>query len=957
MILFKKNVVYLYLQITILCYAMETNLHKLFVLFLLLTAGMGLNAQTTITHNIGTGNLIIAGNSTDNYIITGTTTTNYVRVETGYHGVITLRNLNITLAAGNISPIAVKGQNNCSNLTPVSNVDIILEGNNVLSYLGSQGCAAFQVEQGTQINISENPCTRGTLTATVSTNNANNGAGIGALNRLFNTNEVTAPAVVIGNCPPTYSPVVTAGGNIVISSGTITARGGHGAGIGGGFRSYYDGMIVIYGGIVHTSTYYHGAGIGSGCPNGWGVQDTCYTPNSTIIALPPAQISAIGADGSYTPRTNLGLAGTNYIIYIGDTAKPLVTVRTDDFEPYADIYVDLSQNPNIAGVFNAIIPQNRLDITKVKFGQTNASGLFQFHGTFNNNTTFFTDAISSQPSTLGRPYSPETVQLSSGGTVVLKRMLMNISLFPFPSIPLVEGYAAPQAFANACRLKITYNDAVPMTNIVFDIAGGAASDFSATDIKFYASDSTTLISPPTTLSRGNTIYAVIPLKTGKLTGYYTDIFRFIGNWNGSSTGYIRQTVGQYVYHIDTTKNICLGDSVLFNGKYYKETGFYYDTLQTGLGCDSIIAFHLVVHFPETSIYDTICLGDSILFGGKYYNQTGIYTDSLKMVWGCDSIVNLHLLVSFSDTNLYDTICSSDSVLFGGKYYNQTGIYVDTFQMAFGCDSIATLNLLVNVSNDKIIYDTICVSNLPYQLYGFNVSDSGYYSRTIANAVGCDSLISLYLTVTDTIYKEIVASICEGESYTKNGFKETRTGIYTRMEKAVQGCDTLIRLDLTVNLKPIFEIMTTGDLCQDGEMELIVPIDNIGYLWSTGDTTQMARVSLEGLYSVRVFTADCQTYREKEIICPCTLWLPNIFSPKNGEYAYIPVTTFELHSFQMIIYNRWGMIVYRTNEFHSWNGKDKEQDAAAGVYFCVVEYSCKDNPTKKRFAQSSITLIR
>ena len=1003
---------------------MQANLHKLFILLLIAAASMGLTAQTVITHNIATGNLIIAGNSTDNYIITGTTSTNYVQVQTGYKGHITLRSLSITLTAGSNPPIAVKGQNNSSNLSPVTNVDILLEGNNVLSYNGSgsvhAGCAALQVELGSQINISENPCYPGSLTATVtnSYDYRRGGAGIGAPNHGYSntTSDATATVSIIGNyC--TSHPI--SGGNIVISGGTITARGSHGAGIGGSYYTYYDGMIVVYGGTVNASSNYHAAGLGSGCPNGNGV-DACYTSNSAIIVLPPAKISATGANVNVgVPNASLGLAGTNKLIYIGDAAKPLITVRTEDYEPYADIYVDLSLNPDIAGVFNAIIPSGKFDIRNVKFGQTNASGLFQFNGIFNSNTTFFTDATSSQSGTLGRPYLSETVQLSSGGTVILKRRLTNISMLFFSSAPLPEGYTAPQAFASACWIKIIYRDGIPMTNIVFDIAGGITSDYSVGDIKFYASDSITQIAPPTTLSQGDTIYAVVPLKTGRLVGYYGDAFRFIGNWNGTSTDYIRQAVGQHVYRVDTTKNICKGDSVLFSKKYYKETGYYYDTLKTIGGCDSMIAMHLVVNFSDTSIYDTICQGDSIFFGKRYYTQTGIYTDSLQMaLLGCDSLVRLHLFVTippdtiiydtirqgqsvlfggqyYSETGIYadtlqtvllgcdslttlhlfvnpppntiiyDTICQGDSLLFGGQYYEQTGIYIDSLQTEWGYDSIATLHLLVNLPSETTIYDTVCPARLPYRLYGFDAADGGRHIRVVENAAGCDSTVTLYLTITDTIYRDIAASICDGEKYTKNGFNETKTGLYARIEKTAQGCDSIIRLKLTVNPYTDFKITATGkDFCEKDfiDLEVVTHTEYDSILWNTGSTESKIKVTEPGVYSVTVSLGDCQDTASHVIDECCIVFIPNAFTPHNLDGlndVFKPyISCYETMSdYKMFIYDRWGNIVFKSFDYAiGWNGNDEKSSGyALGVYSCVVDFVTAQNKHIKKYTH--VTLLK
>ncbi|MBS5978500.1 MAG: hypothetical protein KIB51_02000, partial [Dysgonomonas mossii] len=218
-----------------------------------------LQAQTVVTHNIGTnGNLIIPGNSTNNYVVTGTTTTNIVTIQSGYKGTITLDNLNITSSkssttngASNVSCITVEGAYNQSNLDPITIVDIKLKGANSLTYTSSNSGCALQVNQGAQIHINAidpNDNASGSLAA------KNSGTGSAAIGAPYFTSghatgQGTAKQMTCDS--GSSNRTKTAGGNIIIGSGTVDAQGyQHGAGIGGGWYTYYNGIIIVYGGIV-----------------------------------------------------------------------------------------------------------------------------------------------------------------------------------------------------------------------------------------------------------------------------------------------------------------------------------------------------------------------------------------------------------------------------------------------------------------------------------------------------------------------------------------------------------------------------------------------------------------------------------------------------------------------------------------------------------------------------------
>ena len=64
--------------------------------------------------------------------------------------------------------------------------------------------------------------------------------------------------------------------------------------------------------------------------------------------------------------------------------------------------------------------------------------------------------------------------------------------------------------------------------------------------------------------------------------------------------------------------------------------------------DSIVyVLHLsVAHTPNTTINETICFGETYYLNGKPYKTTGQYKQSLKTVDNCDSLVVLNLTVNY-----------------------------------------------------------------------------------------------------------------------------------------------------------------------------------------------------------------------------------------------------------------------------------------------------------------------
>lgn len=89
-----------------------------------------------------------------------------------------------------------------------------------------------------------------------------------------------------------------------------------------------------------------------------------------------------------------------------------------------------------------------------------------------------------------------------------------------------------------------------------------------------------------------------------------------------------------------------------------------------------------------------------------------------------------------------------------------------------------------------------------------------------------------------------------------------------------------------------------------------------------------------------------------------LFLPTAFSPNidGTNDTYRPLNN-NLEEYNMVIYNRWGEVVFRTDDFTvGWDGTYKGNDAELGVYSYSAEYRFI-NKTDYETQQGNVTLIR
>lgn len=226
--------------------------------------------------------------------------------------------------------------------------------------------------------------------------------------------------------------------------------------------------------------------------------------------------------------------------------------------------------------------------------------------------------------------------------------------------------------------------------------------------------------------------------------------------------------------------------------------------------DVIERLTIVVEDETVNELENITLCEGTTYSSDGFNfiatQTGVYKQKLQSVAGCDSTVVLNVTVNpIQRTDVEETICQGAYYEFNGEKYYTTQNVTATFTSILGCDSVVTLHLTVN----EIIHgEPEEVYLCPGQTYAFTekypaLAEAGEYVDTIINAKGCDSIATVTIYKAEEEYTFFRAAICQGEVYDKGIFGGLRTaGEYTTPHgeeglKTIYGCDSIVTLHLLV----------------------------------------------------------------------------------------------------------------------------------------------------------------
>ena len=294
--------------------------------------------------------------------------------------------------------------------------------------------------------------------------------------------------------------------------------------------------------------------------------------------------------------------------------------------------------------------------------------------------------------------------------------------------------------------------------------------------------------------------------------------------------------------------ICEGESYP-NQEDWTTNGRY--NYQTAIGaCPITVWVNLAVKpNKEKRISEVIEFGECYDFGPNTLCQSGEYELRYATSDGCDSTVYINLTV---EDLIVDTLAPVQKC-FGETHYVpevdsiliQSGLYQFHGTNNAGKAILRILDLRIDRENITYLEDKSCFGT-PYDFNGQIVDQTGMYQYTTLASNGCDSTVILNLSVGAVTDETITKTILSGQSYIVGKNNISFEGMYEFVFESVAGCDSIIRVDLSIEgsttaTNPTDSVDSNNPI--DPMIDPVVPTDSIpdGGIDTNGSTSSQQEI--------------------------------------------------------------------------------------------------------------------
>ena len=315
-------------------------------------------------------------------------------------------------------------------------------------------------------------------------------------------------------------------------------------------------------------------------------------------------------------------------------------------------------------------------------------------------------------------------------------------------------------------------------------------------------------------------------------------------------------------------------------------------------------------------------------------------------------------------SLSQTVCNDQfPIQWNGITFNGPGTQSVTLTNASGCDSIVTLDLTVSPNNIGTDIQTACGSFT--WIDGVTYTSSTNTPQHIiigGNVNGCDSIVNLNLTINQPTSNTINISSC-GPYLAGNGQLYAQSTAFTYTIPNTIGCDSNITVNLTIIAVPSAAFSSTPELLEYGLTEIQMIDQSTGQIdtWSWTISSENGNIqssnlqnplfslpnNLSGNITFQLTVSNNQGCTDNAtsiltILEDAAIYIPNSFSPDGNNFN----NTFQVEGrnidpefFELTIFNRWGELIFLSKDLNvGWDGSvNTYGPAPIGVYTYKVSY--------------------
>lgn len=392
-------------------------------------------------------------------------------------------------------------------------------------------------------------------------------------------------------------------------------------------------------------------------------------------------------------------------------------------------------------------------------------------------------------------------------------------------------------------------------------------------------------------------------------------------------------------------------------------------------------------------------------------QTTTYTFTATDL-GCytPATMTVEILNTTQSTD-YVNYCSSNLPYFwNGLALTQNGLYESLFTGSNGCDSVAQLVFSVVQVPESMTIINVCEQDLPLIWNGLSITTSGSYNSVLLSNSGCDSIayLSAHVRIApdfDFISDRTEAcgsmtgifTVLDADPYVEALWNFGNGSLSHSLNTASQNFDSPGCFDVSLQLtnqfgchntkvksdyicvfpNPVASFIASPSYLDNHELTakfINFSTNATSYLWDFGHNDATSTVTnghytypdVPGQYQIWLtamneFGCIDSTSRFVEVNIAPLYYIPNTFTPDGDSFngTFLPVFSsgFDPYSFNMCIFNRWGEIVFESNNaLVGWDGTYGGKLMQDGVY--IYRISFKDLHLDKRYEVTGhVNLIR